>query len=72
LTRTSWCTAAPFQQKARAALIRLVCEETPTISRQVHGAYIVATMLANGERRLLTFNAGDFRRFEPLIALAVP
>jgi len=124
---------APFQEKARAALIRVAREETPTISRQVlreyvavvtrpqtwgtplgltaamadaaafadrfrlledgpaawdclrelslhcdfggrqvHDANIVATMLANGERRLLTFNASDFRRFEPLIALVVP
>jgi predicted nucleic acid-binding protein len=40
--------------------------------RQVHDANIVATMLAHGERRLLTFNVGDFRRFEPLIELMVP
>lgn len=37
--------------------------------RQIHDANIVATMLANGIRRLLTFNLADFRRFEPLIAL---
>jgi hypothetical protein len=29
--------------------------------RQVHDANIVATMLAHGERRLLTFNEADFR-----------
>lgn len=40
--------------------------------RQVHDANIVATMLACGERRLLTFNDADFRRFVPLIDLVVP
>jgi predicted nucleic acid-binding protein len=35
--------------------------------RQVHDANIVATMLAHGERRLLTFNIADFRRFARLI-----
>ena len=35
--------------------------------RQVHDANIVATMLAHGERRLLTFNVADFRRFARLI-----
>ena len=37
--------------------------------RQVHDANIVATMLAHGERRLLTFNVADFRRFARLIDL---
>ena len=40
--------------------------------RQVHDANIVATMLAHGERRLLTFNDVDFRRFAPLIEVVVP
>jgi predicted nucleic acid-binding protein len=35
--------------------------------RQVHDANIVATMLAHGERRILTFNGADFRRFGRLI-----
>lgn len=39
----------------------------PFGGRQVHDANIVATMLAYGERRLLTFNEADFRRFAPLI-----
>ena len=38
--------------------------------RQVHDANIVATMLAHGERRILTFNASDFRRFADLIEIA--
>ena len=37
--------------------------------RQVHDANIVATMLAHGEGRLLTFNTGDFLRFGALIEL---
>jgi predicted nucleic acid-binding protein len=37
--------------------------------RQVHDANIVATMLENGIRRLLTFNVVDFRRFARLIAI---
>jgi predicted nucleic acid-binding protein len=40
--------------------------------RQVHDANVVATMLAYGERRLLTFNEGDFRRFSPLIEVVTP
>ena len=40
--------------------------------RQVHDANVVATMLAHGERRLLTFNEADFRRFTPLIEVVVP
>ena len=37
--------------------------------RQIHDANIVATMLARGERRLLTFNTSDFRRFGARIEL---
>ena len=40
--------------------------------RQVHDANIVATMLAHGERRLLTFNGVDFRRFARLIEVVAP
>ena len=40
--------------------------------KQVHDANIVATMLAHGAARLLTFNEADFRRFAPLIEVAVP
>jgi predicted nucleic acid-binding protein len=41
----------------------------PTGGRQVYDANIVATMLIHGIGRLLTFNAGDFRRFSQLIDL---
>jgi predicted nucleic acid-binding protein len=40
--------------------------------RQVHDANIVATMLAHGETRLLTFNEADFRRFSSVIEIVAP
>ncbi len=40
--------------------------------KQVHDANIVATMLAHGETRLLTFNVVDFRRFSSLIEVVTP
>lgn len=46
-----------------------LCREVPSGGRQIHDTNIVATMLARGERRLLTFNAGDFRRFGDRIEL---
>ena len=46
-----------------------LCREVPVGGRQIHDANIVATMLAHGERRLLTFNTADFRRYGDRIAL---
>ena len=46
-----------------------LCREVPVGGRQIHDTNIVATMLAHGERRLLTFNVSDFRRFGDLIEL---
>ena len=46
-----------------------LCREVSVGGRQIHDANIVATMLAHGERRLLTFNVSDFRRFEDRIEL---
>ncbi len=40
--------------------------------KQAHDANIAATMLTHGIPRLLTFNAADFRRFDPLIEVVVP
>ena len=40
-----------------------LCGEVPARGSQVHDANIVATMLAAGELRLLTFNSADFRRY---------
>ena len=46
-----------------------LCREVPVGGRQIHDANIVATMLTRGERRLLTFNTADFRRFGDRIDL---
>ena len=46
-----------------------LCREVPVGGRQVHDANIAATMLVHGERRLLTFNAADFRRYGNRIEL---
>ncbi len=46
-----------------------LCREVPVAGKQVHDANIVATMLAAGERRLLTFNRGDFRRYSDRLEL---
>ena len=44
------------------SLIEL-CRQVYVGGKQIHDANIVATMLAHGERRLLTFNTADFRRY---------
>lgn len=46
-----------------------LCRDVPVAGRQVHDANIVATMVAHGERRLLTFNFADFRRYGDRIEL---
>ena len=46
-----------------------LCREIPAGGQQIHDANIVATMLARGERRLLTFDAADFRRYGDRIEL---
>ena len=46
-----------------------LCREVPVGGRQIHDANIVATMLAYGERRLLTFNMADFYRYGNRIEL---
>ncbi len=51
-----------------AALVGL-CSEVMVGGRQIHDANIVATMLAHGEQRLLTFNGADFRRYGDRIEL---
>lgn len=51
-----------------ASLLHL-CREFAVSGRQIHDANIVATMLTHGERRLLTFNSADFRRYGDRIEL---
>ena len=46
-----------------------LCREVSVSGSQIHDANIVATMLAHGERRLLTFNTADFRRYGDRIEL---
>ncbi len=46
-----------------------LCRDIPVAGRQIHDANIVATMLAHGERRLLTFNRKDFIRYGARIEL---
>ena len=46
-----------------------LCRDVSVGGRQIHDANIVATMLAHGERRLLTFNTADFRRYGHRIEL---
>ena len=51
------------------AVLIALCREVPLAGKQIHDANIAATMLAHGERRLLTLNARDFRRFGRRIEL---
>ncbi len=51
-----------------SALVGL-CSEVMVGGRQIHDANILATMLAHGEHRLLTFNGADFRRYGDRIEL---
>ena len=51
------------------AVLIALCREAPLAGKQIHDANIAATMLAHGERRLLTLNAKDFRRFGGRIEL---
>ena len=46
--------------------------QVPTGGRQVHDANLVATMLAHGLTRLLTFNVADFRRFSSWVEIVAP
>lgn len=46
-----------------------LCRDVVVAGKQVHDANIVATMMAHGERQLLTFNGSDFRRFGDRIEL---
>ena len=50
-------------------VLTALCREAQVAGRQVHDANIAATMLAHSERRLLTFNARDFRRYGDLLEM---
>ena len=49
--------------------LAVLCREVPVAGKQIHDANIVATMLAHDERRLLTLNVKDFRRYGGRIEL---
>jgi predicted nucleic acid-binding protein len=51
-----------------ASLFSLVRQFDVT-GKQIHDCFIVASMVEAKVRRLLTRNAADFRRFEPLIEI---
>ncbi len=51
------------------AALATLCREVPVAGKQIHDANIAATMLAHGERRLLTLNVKDFRRYGARIEL---
>ena len=51
------------------ATLAALCREVPVGGKQIHDANIAATMLAHGERRLLTLNVKDFRRYAERIEL---
>ena len=46
-----------------------LCRDFPFGGRQVHDANIVATTLAHGEQRLLTFSSANFQRFGSVITI---
>ena len=59
----------PFTGPAVTESLIALCREVSVGGRQIHDANIVVTMLAHGERRLLTFNTADFRRYGDRIEL---
>ncbi|MCY3874422.1 MAG: PIN domain-containing protein [Rhodobacteraceae bacterium] len=46
-----------------------LCRAVPVQGKKVHDANIAVTMLFHGEKRLLTFNVRDFRRYGQRIEL---
>lgn len=54
--------------RVRAQLLNLLATYA-IAGKQVHDANMVATMLANGITRLLTFNVADFTRFADIITI---
>jgi predicted nucleic acid-binding protein len=67
----TWLSACVVFEENEAVLTELL-ELVPrhgVKGKQVHDANIVATMRANGLKRLATFNIADFARFEHEIAV---
>ena len=64
-------TVAEDGPQATAELMRLLAQHTSG-GKQTHEANIIATMLAHGIPRLLTFSEAGFRRFNVLIEVVTP
>ncbi len=61
---------APYDGLGVADMLERLCSEVPVAERkEVYDADIVTTLLAHGERRLMTFNSGDFRGYGARIEL---
>jgi predicted nucleic acid-binding protein len=54
------------------ATLQMLIKRYAVAGKQVHDANIVATMLAHGVPRLLTFNAVDFERYGNEIEVVLP
>ncbi len=67
--RLTWAFEILEDGPAVTDALLALCWEVPVSGRQIHDANIVATMLAYGERTLLTFNTKDFRPYENHIQL---
>lgn len=67
----AWRTGCRVLEEGAAVVeqLLLLVEAHQVRGKQVHDCNIVATMLANGVRRLVTRNAADFKRYESLIGL---
>lgn len=85
-TRAAYTLADAFAAASRVIRYADILEDGPNVwvelqnlsrrfsfgGKQIHDTNIVATMLAHGETRVLTFNVIDFRRFHPLIEIIEP
>jgi len=67
----TWLSACVVFEENEAVLIELLelVRRHGVKGKQVHDANVVATMRANGLKRLATFNVADFARFEDEIAI---
>ncbi len=52
--------------------LEILSRKTDCRGKQIHDANIVATMLAHGERQLLSFNGRDFARYADVIEVVIP
>ena len=60
------------ETKAVASLLQDLVQQHNVRGRQIHDANIVATMLTHGIPRLVTYNQGDFERFDEITVEPAP